>query len=146
MEQTANPVREYTYEQMLVSIDVIVHQIMHQKAFYKRIIALPRGGLVPATYLAHRLHIDKVQTLEEFLADEEVKWSSHTVGPFLLVDDISDSGGTLQTVVNRIKLTCGVGETLSVATLLVRVGTCHTPRYFHEVICNNDWIKFPWEV
>ncbi len=59
----------------------------------------------------------------------------------LIVDDVSDSGRTLQTAIELIKL-YGAKE-VRTATLYVKPKTVLYPDYYYGE--TSDWIVFPWE-
>lgn len=71
---------------------------------WRGIIAIARGGLVPATMLAHRLRIETIVSvqLKSYNGQERVPLSLSSIPPhvpdegynWLLVDDISDTGAT----------------------------------------------------
>ena len=105
-------------------IEVLANKIPRDK--FKSVAGVPRGGLIPAVMLSHKLGIDYTpfNHLQEY--NDEV----------LIVDDISDSGETLTQI--------GV-KGYRTATLCFRYSTQYTPDYYGEEIDNDRWIVFPWE-
>ena len=98
------------------------------------VVGIPRGGLIIAVMISHRLGIkhmtiDHLEKLEEFDLDIDKK-------RILIVDDISDSGQTLK----RYKK-----EGYTTATLDVRDTTVTVPDFYSNWIENADWIVYPWE-
>jgi len=86
------------------------------------IYGIPRGGIVPAVYLAHLLKLPLVE--KDFINETT-----------LLVDDIADTGKTLITY-NR--LNC------KIATIYYHKQSIIEPDiWIYEK--RNDWILFPWE-
>ena len=63
-------------------------------------------------------------------------------GPILLVDDIADSGDTLQTV--KDKLTVWHKE-VTTLTLIYKTHSIIKPDYYYEKRINKQWVIFPWE-
>jgi hypoxanthine phosphoribosyltransferase len=62
---------------------------------------------------------------------------------FLLVDDITDSGTTIKTVVEHLKwLGAASVETL---TLFYKPQSIVVPEWYLHEVENHQWIKFPWE-
>lgn len=88
---------------------------------------LPRGGLIPAVLLSHRLSIP-------FVAQANIK---NTFGNILIVDDICDSGRTLK----QFKFE----ENVYTAALHWKQSADYQPNYFWEIAYENEWIVYPWE-
>ena len=85
------------------------------------IYAVPRGGLVPAVYLSHRLGIPLV-------------FSPDRPGDTLVVDDILDTGATYR----RLS-----GAAAYYAVLLARKAL---PKVIYGRMYDGPWVEFPWEV
>ena len=89
----------------------------------------PRGGLPIAVTLSHRLGIPFIQTEEDML---------NTIGTVLVVDDIVDTGKTLE----RLKPL--MGPTNVIYTIYYHKQSTVTPdAYVFEK--KGEWIVFPWE-
>ena len=68
----------------------LMYQIKESGLKFKNIYGVPRGGLIPAVILSHKLNIPLVKG---------------DIGPdTLVIDDICDSGETLDKLVKNIKL------------------------------------------
>lgn len=97
---------------------------------FKAITGVPRGGLIPAVMLSHKLGVKYIPfthyNSQIFYPDNDV----------LVVDDISDSGDTLLAIQDKGYET---------ATLCYRYNTKCIPDYFGEKIKDEKWIVFPWE-
>lgn len=110
------------------------------KAYYtglnkpSAIFAVARGGLVPATYIAHALGVKLVTSK-----------LSDLVGDILIVDDISDSGETIKEVLAYCS-NSEVYNDIKVATIFERYNTKVKPAFSGQVVTTDEWIKFPWEV
>jgi hypoxanthine phosphoribosyltransferase len=99
------------------------------------VIGIPRGGLIIAVMVSHRLGIkhmtiDHLEKLEEDGFDLIKK-------RILIVDDISDSGQTLK----RYKK-----DGYTTATLDVRNSTITVPDHYVNWLDNTNWIVYPWEM
>lgn len=116
------PKRPVSWQQIDEVVEAVAKEIPER---YSSIYGIPRGGLIPATMLSHLLDIDMV--VEEDGVDEDT----------LIVDDISDSGETLEGFME--------GKENDVATLYVRKGTRYFPDYHAYFLENDDWLVFPWE-
>ena len=99
------------------------------------IVGIPRGGLILAVTLSHKLDI-KHMTVDHLEKLEDLNFLNYDRKKILIVDDISDSGQTL-------KYYKKAGYTT--ATLDVRSTTITKPNYYVNWIDNADWIVYPWE-
>jgi hypoxanthine phosphoribosyltransferase len=89
------------------------------------ISGLPRGGLIPAVMLSHELNIPFIPlSLIESLPTIDI----------LLVDDIADSGETLEAY-----------RKYNTAVLHYKMQSEHIPTYYGMEIPNDAWIVYPWE-
>lgn len=114
------------------------------KAVYSpRIIAIARGGLIPATMLAHRLNVRHVDSVTVYarnndgtaLMEPVIMGSLPPCDPgTIIVDDIADSGKTYQTM--RRAYPQGIFVAL-VSHVPDVIGVIKTPK--------GHWVKFFWE-
>ncbi len=117
---------------------------------YDAIIAITRGGLIPAYYLARLLNIKVIHTLSLSSYEEEQRGTIvfHSIQGIslqidseiieqkkvLFVDDIVDSGETIRTIRKLY-------PEAPFATLVSRGNL--DPEYF--VAHEHAWVEFPWE-
>ena len=97
------------------------------KERYKGIYALQRGGLIPGVMLSHRLDIPMIDRLQSYYGRE-----------FLLIDDIADTGGTLE------KMKAEIYNNAHTATIHYHTQSSVEPAYWVEEK-GDDWIVYPWE-
>ena len=109
------------------AINRIVASINSSEIKINAVGGLPRGGLIPAVMLSHRLGIP-------FVSQAQIQT---TIGNILIVDDICDSGRTLK----RFKFE----ENIYTATLHWKQSSEYQPNYFWEIAYENEWIVYPWE-
>jgi len=92
---------------------------------FRAIYGIPRGGIVLAVLLSHRLNLPLLISVEEI--------SPQT----LVVDDISDSGATLAKLYGKLNFRPAV------ATIFYHKDTREMPDFaLHE---KKEWVVFPWE-
>lgn len=103
------------WEQIQENIEKINPDIFKK---YQNIYGVPRGGLIPAVLISHQFGIPL--TLEP---------GENT----LIIDDICDTGGTIQNMV------------LDTLCLYKRSTSKLNPTYFIEEIYTEEWLVFPWE-
>jgi len=99
--------------------------------YYKNIYGLPRGGLIVAVWLSHRLNKPLI------LSESDIEKDT------LIVDDIADSGETMFALLTRVKK-------VTRPTIVCIVHKEHTsfikPEFAAITTRSDDWIVFPWEV
>jgi len=121
------------------------------------ILALVRGGMVPATILSHQLNVGSVYTyfVSHYNGRNDNGHLSYEDGSIfdllsqsesnvLIVDDINDSGATLDHVMSRFQ----TSDRCKSAVLIENTNSSFTCDYAARRVNKdaNTWIKFPWEV
>ncbi len=126
-------------------------QMCYDKYRPDAIVALLRGGIVPG-----RLFSDYFNIMLDFFALDVTLYSGIGVAnekpdikPFtgdindkkiLVIDDIWDSGKTMNAVLNYLG-----GEDITTATLFWKETANDKPTYYSEVSKENEWVVFPFE-
>ncbi len=111
---------ELTWGVYGILIKQLAIQIINSKHKFDGIYGVPRGGLPIAVSLSHSLKLPILLYPTE---------------KTLVVDDISDTGKTLQSHKNKC-----------IATLYSTKWTKTKPDYYvGEKLNKKDWIVFPWE-
>ncbi|MFD8589878.1 phosphoribosyltransferase [Streptomyces sp. NPDC059637] len=127
------------------------------------VVGIVRGGMVPAVWLAHRLKIRDVRTIEVTRTTEEGINATKTPLPtvrnpaslgdltdldVLLVDDIAGSGATLAHTADLLR---DLGP-VRVRTAVLAVNRANWAREAdperaidYLASLNDTWIVFPWE-
>ncbi len=111
------------FEEILDCIDTLEKKIDSTK--YSGIYGVPRGGLVPAVMLAHRLNIPIVE-------------SKDITNNTLFVEDIVDSGAKTKELKQNY-------PNIKIATLYKRYTSKEHPTYIGKEINHDDYLVFPWE-
>lgn len=119
-----------------------------QSGEYNKIVAISRGGLLPAGIVAYELNIRNTAVINiatyvgaEHLKLDEVDHPAH-VGPVdektLIVDDLSDSGQTFKVMRRQFP----AGKYVTVYAKLR--GKEEVDIFAREV--PDEWIVFPWDI
>ncbi len=141
-----------SWEEIDKLVKIIAEKIRSSNFQPEVIVGILRGGLIPARLLADELGIEDIGMMEIKLYK--------TIGlrgerPFLrqplvldirekrvlLVDDISDTGLTLQLAMEAVGFY--MPKELKTATLYIKPWTNLVPDYYGKV--TENWIVFPWE-
>lgn len=120
------------WENLTLLVENLAYKIENSNLVIHDISGLPRGGLIPAVMLSHRLGIPM---------------SKGTISPnTLIVDDICDSGETFKNIFNRYQTEYNFPFYLRTACLHYKPHTSiFTPSFYSSEWISNDWIIYPWE-
>jgi xanthine phosphoribosyltransferase len=127
--------------------------VLHQLGDWKRIVAITRGGLVPAALVARELEIRLIDTVcvvsygsaEEGGAEwsqGELKWLKRIEGDgqgWLLIDDLVDTGRTAKAVREML-------PKAHFATLYAKPLGRPIVDTFVKEFKQEKWIYFPWDI
>jgi len=145
-------IRELTWGDIENAISKIAQAVGERAERYDTIIAVMRGGLIPARILADKLGIRDIGVIEIkfYVAPGETRTKPIVRQPLtleiegkkvLIVDDVSDTGKSLQVAVTAISL---YGPSLvHTASLYVKPWSTFIPDYYAYTV--EEWIVFPWE-
>ena len=132
-------------------------EVLHQKGPWKGIIAVTRGGLVPAALVARELDIRLVDTIcvtsydsakggdeaggpaQEQGAVTVLKGVSGQGDGYLLIDDLVDTGRTAQAVRRLL-------PKAYFATLYAKPAGRPIVDTFVKEFKQTKWIHFPWDI
>ncbi|MET0292161.1 MAG: phosphoribosyltransferase domain-containing protein [Steroidobacteraceae bacterium] len=149
-------VDERDYERLIERLAVNVHESGWS---FDTILCLARGGLRPGDVLSRLF--DKplaIMSTSSYRAEAGTFRGhldiSHYIstprgeiaGKVLLVDDLADTGHTLQAVVERLRTSYPAITELRSAVLWVKAVSTFTPDYRVEFLATNPWIHQPFEV
>ncbi len=128
-------------------------RMLHDLGDWKGIIAITRGGLVPAALVARELEIRLIDTVcvvsygaaEEGGAEQaqgQLRWLKGVEGDgegWLLIDDLVDTGRTARAVRERL-------PRAHFATLYAKpLGRPIVDSFVRE-FAQEEWIYFPWDI
>jgi len=128
-------------------------EVLHAKGPWKGIIAVTRGGLVPAALVARELDIRLVDTICVTSYDAEAGGAAAQVQGkvtvlkgvagdgegHLLIDDLVDTGRTAQAVRQLL-------PKAHFATLYAKPAGRPIVDTFVKEFKQNKWIHFPWDI
>jgi len=134
----------------------MVAQLAHRvSGEYDVMLAITRGGLVPAGMLAYRLGIRNIlvaavefydnaghpgpqPTFLQFPADPQLRGQR-----ILIVDEVWDSGTTIAAVTERVRLAGGIATTAVLHYKPTRSRVAGTPD--HHVVTTDRWVVYPFK-
>ena len=120
------------------------------------IFGVSRGGLIPATLVAHHLgvqYVDSIQIRTCRTSEQSSKSVIDTAGrdllvrynepEFLVIDDLYDSGSTtklIKTIAPNIRVACLFTKTT------LKEPECSHIDWVGQKLQTNRWVVFPWEI
>jgi hypoxanthine phosphoribosyltransferase len=124
---------------------------------FDQILCLARGGMRPGDVLSrvfdrplaimstssYRAEAGTIQGRLD-LAKYITMPKGELAGKVLLVDDLADSGVTLQAVVERLRGVPSIRELRS-AVIWTKAASSYTPDYYVEMLATSPWIHQPFE-
>ena len=157
-----------TFDKICKDINNLHTKIALSSNKYDAILTISGGGLIPSRLLRTRLNIpiysigmsfyieDKIQKepiLFQWLRDEEISFLKNK--RVLIVDELSDTMGTLNLVVNRLIDNGFTTENLGIAVLYnkdkkkkwspVMDDFQMDENFFVSEIIEDRWVVFPWD-
>jgi hypoxanthine phosphoribosyltransferase len=152
----AEPVLHYLpYERFLDEVETLARLLEADDWRPDFLVGIGRGGLVPAAYLSHRTGIQMLSvdhsSGEAGFGDELLDKLAKKItsgSNILIVDDINDSGGTIQYLRAAIEAKTDEPGRLRVAVLVHNVRSKAKAEYHgSEIDRERDkrWYVFPWE-
>jgi xanthine phosphoribosyltransferase len=154
---TASPELAYLpYEGFVSDIDAVVARIEGEASWRPDyIIGIGRGGLVPSVYISHHmgvpmLSIDYSAKVYDFADDLLIKVArkSSDGSKFLFVDDINDSGTTIDHIRAALHEAGCAADNLRFAVLINNRRSKVEVNYWARMIdreVDKQWFVFPWE-
>jgi xanthine phosphoribosyltransferase len=156
MSDAAEPTLFYLpYERFLDEVETLARALEADSWRPDFLVGIGRGGLVPAAYLSHRTGIQMLSvdhsSGEVGFGDELLDKLAAKIGAglnLLIVDDINDSGGTIQYLRSAIEAKSADPGRLRVAVLVHNIRSRARAEYHGSEIdrdLDKRWYVFPWE-
>lgn len=131
--------------------DELAGRIKASGAEFDILIAIARGGFVPARILSDRLSFRNLTSMSMVFYEYDKRHENPIITYFdpacvrgkkvLLVDDVSDSGKSL--IMARKAIMDAGAKSVHVATVHIKPGTLFMPDFYAGSI--DGWIEYPWE-
>jgi xanthine phosphoribosyltransferase len=120
---------------------------LHERGPWEGIVAISRGGLIPAAIVARELECRLIETVSIVTYDEESRGEPHVTKPptaagdgtgWLIIDDLVDTGSTARAV--RALL-----PHAHLATVYAKPAGKPLVDSFITEVSQDTWIMFPWD-
>jgi hypoxanthine phosphoribosyltransferase len=149
------PNMKVEWPEFISLITSAAHQIKYAHPEIDTIVALSRGGLLGATIMSHVLEVKRVYSfgINFYSSGNKIRkvpniyqnlpdtfWSSN----ILVVDDVADSGKSLEHVLNTIKHRFHTDGEIIVYTTFYKPKSKIKPQFYSEIVDSAIWIDFPY--
>ena len=138
-----NSPKEYcNWEEVESLTRIVADKIRRSNKKYDAILAITKGGIVPARLMARELDIDYIQLIpvrNKKLRKEEMPLLVKDK-KYLIIDEIYDTGDTFSKVYDAVRI-----FDCDFAFLMSRYEHSSRGTYVGKVLNHNKWIVFPWE-
>ena len=121
------------------------------------IVAISRGGLIPARLIAEHLSIKHIysmglssytdENVQDIIREYQTPYSDIMINEHklaLVVDEIADSGNTFKYLSKQWAKRCPNISSIF-AAMFVKEHCKTVPSIFYKKVSNSDWLIFPWE-
>lgn len=113
---------------------------------FDRILAVTRGGMIPAGILARELNIRRIDTISVASYDEQQRREPFIIKDCqpefldgaLVVDDLADTGTTLRLLATKL-------TNPGFATLFVKPAGAGLVNWYVQETSQETWVRFPWD-
>jgi hypoxanthine phosphoribosyltransferase len=156
MSASAEPELYYiSNDGFVADVQILAQRVQEGEWQPDFVIGIGRGGLVPAVYISHQLdlpmlsidHSSKVPGFaDELLAKVAAKSVAGT--RLLFIDDINDSGGTIDYVRRLLADNACDSDNLRFAVIISNSRSRVSVDYWTQMIDRDEdkrWFVFPWE-
>ncbi len=126
-----------------------LHEVLLAGGGWKGIIAVTRGGLVPAAIIARELDIRMVETICISSYDHQNQRKAELLKPampdvgdgsdWLVIDDLADTGRTLELIRQLL-------PKATTATVYAKPLGRPLVDHFIMEVSQDTWIYFPWDI
>jgi uncharacterized protein len=145
-----------TWEQYHQSIEILAGKIYQSQWEFNQIVCLARGGLRIGDIFSRLYHKPLAILFSSSYDDDhkrdEVQFSEHLVmigenlgNRVLIVDDLVDSGISLQKTIDWLKQRYPI-EDLRTGVIWYKANSIFKPDYYVDYLVDNPWVHQPFEV
>ncbi|GAM05174.1 MULTISPECIES: phosphoribosyltransferase [Novosphingobium] len=157
MDDTSEPQLQYLeyYEDFLAKVRVVSRKVADSDWMPDFVIGIGRGGLVPGCYVSHQLDVPMLSidhsAKQPDFADELLAKLAVMSGEgkkLLFIDDINDSGGTIEFLRARLAELGADASFVRFAVIITNTSSRAKTDYWAQTIDRSHdkrWFVFPWE-
>jgi len=142
---------QITYEDLQKKCVMLAEKITHSGFQPDMIVSITRGGLLSAYFLADRLGVKSIETINISSYEDSKSGNIQDLTKFkkdftgfktLIVDDLVDSGKTMHFILSNYAFN---PMDTKIATIFVKPHASIKPDFFVEEILDEQRVIFPYE-
>ena len=147
-----------SWEDFHKDCDIVATNVLSSNNKIDTIVALARGGVIPARIMAETIKPRYFYVMGLKLYNGDTRGDEVTIyqdlpetavfdrhDRILVVDDISDGGTTLSFARSRVFVQTG-GAHIWTACPYMKTGTKAVPNYYSRELDKDKWVVFPFEL
>ncbi len=139
----------YTYNEFLEDINKLAKRIKRENFKYDWIVAMSRGGIVPAGYLSQLLDMSTITTTRGEITGQTYQNAFLPIrqvsGNVLLVSDLLRTGKTIGPAKQRIEDNYNIKQLDILCLHYFPRTSILVPKYFSHKMPNKHFVTYPWE-
>ncbi|MDQ3853418.1 MAG: hypothetical protein M3299_11345 [Thermoproteota archaeon] len=142
ISEKSSPKEYCTWEEVEALTRIVADKIRRSNKKYDAILAITKGGIIPARLMARELDIDYIHLIpvrDKKLYKEEMPLLLKDK-KYLIIDEIYDTGDIFYKVYEAVRM-----FDCDFAFLMSRHQPSSKRTYIGKVLDHNRWIVFPWE-
>ena len=147
ISEKSSPKEYCNWEEVEALTRIVAEKIRRSNKKYDAILAITKGGIIPARLMARELDIDCIQLIpvrDKKLHKEEMPLLLKDK-KYLIIDEIYDTGDIFYKVYEAVRMfDCDFAFLMS---RYERSSSSSSSKrtYIGKVLNHNKWIVFPWE-
>jgi uncharacterized protein len=145
ISEKSSPKEYCNWEEVEELTRIVADKIRRSNKKYDAILAITKGGIIPARLMARELDIDCIQLIpvrDKKLYEDEMPLLFKDK-KYLIIDEIYDTGDIFYKVYEAIRMfDCDFAFLMS---RYERNSNSSKRTYIGKVLNHNKWIVFPWE-
>jgi uncharacterized protein len=145
ISEKSSPKEYCNWEEVEELTRIVADKIRRSNKKYDAILAITKGGIIPARLMARELDIDCIQLIpvrDKKLYEDEMPLLFKDK-KYLIIDEIYDTGDIFYKVYEAVRMfDCDFAFLMS---RYERNSNSSKRTYIGKVLNHNKWIVFPWE-
>ena len=140
---------DYTQEEFYKAVKVIANHLesCFPKNYFDAVVSVANGGLPIGEAISSYLKLEHASILAKSYVGQSrgslqlaIPTEVYNYGRIIIVDDIADSGNTLDQIIKKFPL-----KEVYTITLFYKQKSIVKPDFYCHTITDDNWINFPWE-
>ena len=137
-----------TWNDILEDSRKLANILKHNRINFDCIVCVTRGGMIPATILAHELNIKYIDTVcissyqshqqQDIICLKPINDATKKFSNIVVIDELVDSGNTIKYIKNQL-------PNAYYCSLYVKEQSKNEVDLYIKQFSQDNWLNFPWE-